>query len=204
MFLRFRNGCPWSISSRYRCPSHSYWIIANHCGSRCRQDWNKSIKMDSKRLKMVQNWLEELLKSRLWGSWGGGGGGPPKIIDFHRKLAALEARFWGPFWNPFRFMMPSRVALDGKLTILGGLVAESFFKEILFHLWRGPGQWKQWFCMGGVAKITISPKLEFNHFLTPFGRSFCNQNLSKMALGLAMGRPEWPSGLILGGPKTDP
>ena len=51
------------------------------------------------------------------GLLGRGRGGPPKIIDFHRKLAALEARFWGPFWNPFRFMMPSRVALDGKLTI---------------------------------------------------------------------------------------
>ena len=29
-------------------------------------------------------------------------------------------------------------------------------------------------------------------------------NLPKMALGLAMGRPDWPSGPILGGPKTDP
>ena len=50
----------------------------------------------------------------------------------------------------------------------GGLVAESFFKEILHHFWRGPGQWKRWFRMGGVAKITISPKSEFYHFLSPF------------------------------------
>ena len=55
------------------------------------------------------------------------GGGPPKIIDFHSKLAALGARFWDPFWNPFRFMMPSRVALDGKLTILGGSGCRVFF-----------------------------------------------------------------------------
>ena len=55
------------------------------------------------------------------------GGGPPKIIDFHSKLAALGARFWGPFWNPFRFMMPSRVALYGKLTILGESGCESLF-----------------------------------------------------------------------------
>ena len=70
----------------------------------------------------------------------GWGGGPPKIIDFHSKLAALGARFWGPFWNPFRFRMPSRVALDGKLTILGGLVAEYFFEEILSPFWRVSGQ----------------------------------------------------------------
>ena len=70
----------------------------------------------------------------------GRGGGTPKIIDFHSKLAALGARFWGPFWNPFRFMMPSRVALDGKLTILGGLVAEYFFEEILSPFWRVSGQ----------------------------------------------------------------
>ena len=57
----------------------------------------------------------------------GWGGGPPKIIDFHSKLAALGARFWDPFWNPFRFMMPSRVALDGKLTILGGSGCRVFF-----------------------------------------------------------------------------
>ena len=31
-----------------------------------------------------------------------------------------------------------------------------------------------------------------------------HQNLPKMALGLAMDRPEWPSGPIFGGPKTDP
>ena len=32
---------------------------------------------------------------RLWDSWGGEReGGPPKIIDFHRTLTALEARFW--------------------------------------------------------------------------------------------------------------
>ena len=58
--------------------------------------------------------------------------------------------------------------------------------------------------MGGVAKITISPKSEFYHFLIPFWRSFWNQNLPKMALGLAMGRPEWPSEAIFEGPKTDP
>ena len=68
------------------------------------------------------------------------GGGPPKIIDFHSKLAALGARFWDPFWNPFRFMMPSRVALDGKLTILGGSGCRVFFEEILSHFWRGSGQ----------------------------------------------------------------
>ena len=54
-------------------------------------------------------------------------GGTPKIIDFHRKLAVLEARFWGTFWNPFRFMTSSRVALDGKLTILGGSGCRVFF-----------------------------------------------------------------------------
>ena len=31
-----------------------------------------------------------------------------------------------------------------------------------------------------------------------------HQNLPKMALGLAMGRPQWPSAPILGGPETDP
>ena len=71
----------------------------------------------------------------------------------------------------------------------GGLVAEFFFEEILHHFWRGPGQWKRWFRMGGVAKITISPKSEFYHFLSSFWGSFWNQHLSKMALGLAMGRP---------------
>ena len=58
--------------------------------------------------------------------------------------------------------------------------------------------------MRGVAKITISPKSEFYHFLTKFWRSFWNQNLPKMALGLAMGRPEWPSGPILGVRKLTP
>ena len=58
--------------------------------------------------------------------------------------------------------------------------------------------------MGGVAKITISPKSEFDPFLTSFWKLFWNQNLIKMALGLAMDRPEWPSGPIFGGPKTDP
>ena len=64
------------------------------------------------------------------------GGGPPKIIDFHSKLAALGARFWDPFWNPFRFMMPSRVALDGKLTILGGSGCASLFEQLLSNLER--------------------------------------------------------------------
>ena len=49
--------------------------------------------------------------------------------------------------------------------------------------------------MGDVAKITFSPKSEFDHFLSPCWGSFWNQNLSKMALGLAMGRP---GGSILG------
>ena len=40
--------------------------------------------------------------------------------------------------------------------------------------------------------------------LAPFWKSFWDQHLLKMALGFAMGRPEWPSGPILGGPKTDP
>ena len=65
------------------------------------------------------------------------GGGPPKIIDFHSKLAALGARFWDPFWNPFRFMMPSRVALYGKLAILGGSSCRVFFlKRFCFILER--------------------------------------------------------------------
>ena len=76
-----------------------------------------------------------------------------------------------------------------KLRILGGSGCKVFFKEILHHFWKGPGQWKRWFRMGGVSKITISPKSEFYHFLSPFWGSFWSQHLSKMALGLAMGRP---------------
>ena len=58
--------------------------------------------------------------------------------------------------------------------------------------------------MGEVAKITISPKSEFDRFWTSFWKLFWNQNLPKMALGLAMGRPEWPSGPILGVRKLTP
>ena len=54
----------------------------------------------------------------------------------------------------------------------GGLVAESFFEEILHYFWRGLGQWKPWFCMGGVAKITISLKSEFYYFLASFWGHF--------------------------------
>ena len=111
----------------------------------------------------------------------------------------LELFFWifgapgPPRRNPFGSLFGScchpEAPWGWKFRILGGLVAESFFKEILHHFWRGPGQWKRWFRMGGVAKITISPKSEFYHFLSPFRGSFWSQNLSKMALGLAMGRP---------------
>ena len=45
--------------------------------------------------------------------------------------------------------------------VRGGLVAESFIQEILHYFWKGPGQRKQWFRMGKVAKIIISPKSEF-------------------------------------------
>ena len=58
--------------------------------------------------------------------------------------------------------------------------------------------------MGGVAKNTISPKSEFYHFLTSFWKLFYKQNLPKMALGFAMGRPEWPSGPILEVRKLTP
>ena len=56
--------------------------------------------------------------------------------------------------------------------VRGGLVAESFIQEILHYFWKGPGQRKQWFRMGKVAKIIISPKSEFYYFLLPFGGHF--------------------------------
>ena len=41
----------------------------------------------------------------------------------------------------FQLMLPSRGALRLKIEDFGGgLVAESFFKEILHHFWRGLGQ----------------------------------------------------------------
>ena len=64
----------------------------------------------------------------------------------------------------------------------GGLVAGSFFEQILGHFWRGPGQQKHRFRVGEVSKMTISPKSEFCHFLVPFWGSFWSQNLPKMAL----------------------
>ena len=54
----------------------------------------------------------------------------PKItlmIDFHSFLAALKPQFWSPFWNPFRFMKPSRVSLEGKLITFGESSCESLF-----------------------------------------------------------------------------
>ena len=107
-----------------------------------------------------------------------------------------------PLWNPFRLMLPSRGAVRLKIEDFEGVWLQSLFvKEILHYFWRGLGQWKRWFRMGGVAKMTISPKSEFYHCLSPFWRLFWSQNLSKMALGLAMCRPGSPSGPILGGPK---
>ena len=117
---------------------------------------------------------------------------PPKSLIFNLRavFGAPGPPQKEPFWKPFRLMLPSRGALRLKIEdFRGGLVAESFSVEILHHFWRVPGQWKRWFRMWGVAKITISPKSEFYHFLSPFWGSFWNQNLSKMALGLAMGRP---------------
>ena len=140
-----------------------------------------------------------------WGSWGGGmGGGPPKIIDFHSKLAALGARFWDPFWNPFRFMMPSRVALYGKLAILGGSSCRVFFWRDFVSFWNG---------FWPVKTLILHKRGSKNHNFTEvriqslFGSILVvilHQNLPKTALGLAMGRPEWPSEPIFGGPKTDP
>jgi len=117
---------------------------------------------------------------------------PPKILNFQPQDC-----FWcsrppqkEPFWRPFRFMLPSRGALRLKIEEFGGVWLQSpFVEEILHHFWRGPGQWKRWFRLGGVAQITISPKSEFYYFLSPFWGSFWSQHLSKMALGLAMGRP---------------
>ena len=123
-----------------RYPSHSYWIIANHCGSRCRQDWNKSIKMDSKQLKMVQNWSEELLKSRLWGSWGGGeGGDPPKSVIFIGSWPPWRLDFGVPFGTLFGSWCHPGSPWTENWRFWGGLVAEYFFEEILSPFWRVSG-----------------------------------------------------------------
>ena len=98
-----------------------------------------------KQVKMVQNWLEELPKSRLGDSWGPSW---PQDSFGQQKLC-----FWaapGPLRrNPFGSLFGSGCHPEApwgwKLRILGGMVAESFFKEILHHFWRGPGQWKRWF-----------------------------------------------------------
>ena len=79
------------------------------------------------------------------------------------------------------------VAIQGRpeaenVRFWGGLVAESFFEQILGHFWRGPGQQKHRFRVGGVSKMTISPKSQLCHFLVPFWGSFWSQNLSKMPL----------------------
>ena len=104
--------------------SMSFTQLLNHCESLREQVQTRLKQVDKNGFETVKNGSKLIRRASEIEALGllgrGRGGGPPKIIDFHRKLAALEARFWGPFWNPFRFMMPSRVALDGKLTIWGG------------------------------------------------------------------------------------
>ena len=111
--------------------SMSFTQLLNHCESLREQAQTRLKQVDKNGFETVKNGSKLIRRASEIEALGllgrGRGGGPPKIIDFHRKLAALEARFWGPFWNPFRFMMPSRVALDGKLTIWGGVWLQSIF-----------------------------------------------------------------------------
>ena len=90
------------------------------------------------------------------------------------------------------------------MRILGGLVAEYVFEEMLYHFWRGPGQRKCWFRMGGEAKITISPKLEFYYFLVLFLGHFG----AKISLKWRLASPCATLGShldgLFGGPKSDP
>ena len=55
------------------------------------------------------------------------------------------------------------VAIQGRpeaenVRFWGVLVAGSLFEQILGQFWRGPGQEKSGFGVGGVVKMTISPK----------------------------------------------
>ena len=120
----------------------------------------------------------------------------------------MRSRFstanWVTFGTVFGVLGPSRrnpleafsahVAIQRRPEVenLGfgrGLVAESVFEEFFVLFLEGSWAAKTLISHGRVAKITISPKSEFYHFLSPFWGSFWSQNLSKMALGLAMGRP---------------
>ena len=111
--------------------SMSFTQLLNHCESLREQAQTRLKQVDKNGFETVKNGSKLIRRASEIEALGllgrGGVGGPPKIIDFQWKLAALEARFWGPFWNPFRFMMPSRVALDGKLTIWGVSSCRVFF-----------------------------------------------------------------------------
>ena len=55
------------------------------------------------------------------------------------------------------------VAIQGRpeaenVRFWGGLVAGSLFEQILSNFLGGPGEQKSGFGVGGVVKITISPK----------------------------------------------
>ena len=110
--------------------SMSFTQLLNHCESLREQVQTRLKQVDKNGFETVKNGSKLIRRAseiEALGLLGRRGGGSLKISDFHRKLAALEARFWGPFWNPFRFRMPSRVDLDGKLTILGGSGCRVFF-----------------------------------------------------------------------------
>ena len=92
-----------------------------------------------KQVKMVQNWLEELPKSRLGDSWG-----PSWPQD---SFGQQKWCFWaapGPSEGTLLEVFSAHVAIQRRPEVenwgfWGGLVAESFFEELLYHFWRGPG-----------------------------------------------------------------
>ena len=85
--------------------SMSFTQLLNHCESLREQVQTRLEQVDKNGFETIKNGSKLIRRASEIEALGllgrGGGGEPPKISDFHRKLAALEARFWGPFWNPF-------------------------------------------------------------------------------------------------------
>ena len=188
--------------------SMSFTQLLNHCESLREQVQTRLKQVDKNGFETIKNGSKLIRRASEIEALGllgrGRGGDPQKSLIFIGSWPPWRLDFGVPFGTLFGSGCHPGSPWTENWRFWGGLVAEYFFEEILSPFWRVSGQWKQWFCMRGVAKITISPKSEFYYFLTKFWRSFWNQNLPKMALGLAMGRPQWPSAPILGGPETDP
>ena len=156
--------------------SMSFTQLLNHCESLREQAQTRLKQVDKNGFETVKNGSKLIRRASEIEALGllgrGRGGDPQKSLIFIGSWPPWRLDFGVPFGTLFGSWCHPGSPWTENWRFWESLVAESVFKEILSHFWRGSGQWKQWFCMGGVAKITISPKSEFDPFLTSFWQLF--------------------------------